>query len=278
MKVLILGASGQLGSELTQILSAHKLCTLSSKDFDFNNKEPFLFNENYDVVINAMAMTNTGLCEEEVELAYRLNAARVGEIAQQCQAHGSKFVHFSTDYVFDGNSYSAYSEESPVSPLSRYGLSKLAGEFEALMYCEKTFVFRVSSLYGINGNNFVKFILDKASKGEPIKVVEDQVMSPTHAKDVARVVKKFIEDDIENYGVYHCSNEGKCSWYEFAKEFLSYANIEAEIEAVSWKDFPAKLRRPIDSHMSVDKLKKYYPMPGWQSSLKEFIQIWEKNK
>lgn len=278
MKILIIGANGQLGSELVQILSSHDLTKYTLEEFDFSSEEPFVLDDSYDFVLNAMAMTNTGACEDEPEIAYKLNAIRVGEMAKQCQLKNTTFVHFSTDYVFDGNSYSAYTEESAVAPLSRYGVTKLAGEYEALMYCQKTFVFRIASLYGINGNNFVKTMLEKAKKGEPLKVVNDQVMSPTHAKDVARVVKSFLESDNTNYGVYHCSNEGKCSWYEFAKEFLSYAKIEVPVEAVSWKDFPAKLRRPIDSHMSVEKLKKYYPMPDWQSSLKEFIQIWERNK
>ena len=278
MKILILGSSGQLGHELHSIFSSHNPTCLTSNDFDFLSDKPFLIEEKFDVVLNAMAMTNTGACEDHVEDAYRLNASRVGEIAKQCQIHGSIFFHFSTDYVFDGNSYQPYDEKSSPNPINRYGASKLSGEFEAMMFCEKTFVFRVASLYGIGGNNFVKFMLEKAKIGEGLKIVNDQFMSPTHAKDVARAIKKFIDSENNNYGVYHCSNEGKCTWFEFAKEFLKYANIETTLEPVSWKDFPAKLRRPIDSHMSVDKLKKYYPMPDWKSSLKEFIQIWEKNK
>lgn len=282
MKVLLLGAKGQLGTEIANMLSDYEVDQMDRKDFDFESEEPFALSvdqsDNYDVVINSMAFTNTGLCEDQPLKAYYLNSVRVGEIAKQAQKMGATFFHISTDYVFDGNSYASYDEASQVGPLSIYGSSKLAGEYEAQMYCDKCFVLRVSSLYGIHGNNFVKFILEKAAKGESLQVVSDQTMSPTHALDVAKVIRNFIDQKNLDYGVYHSSNVGKCTWSEFAKEFLKLAGFSADFKEVSWKDFPAKLRRPIDSSMSVEKLKKYYDMPTWQESLKEFIQIWEENR
>lgn len=278
MKLLLLGANGQLGSEIAQQLSDFDVTKLTKKEFDFASEEPFSYSGEFDFVINAMAFTSTGLCEEQPLNAYYLNSVRVGELSKFSAKQNATFIHFSTDYVFDGNSYSPYDEKAKVAPLSIYGSSKLAGEYEALMYNKKTFVFRISSLYGIHGNNFVKFILEKAKAGESLKIVGDQYMTPTHTLDVAKMVLSMIQNKVSDYGVYHASNVGRCTWAEFAKTFLELADLSPHFQEVSWKDFPAKLRRPIDGSLNVEKLKKYYEMPSWQNSLQEFINIWKENQ
>lgn len=278
MKILIIGANGQLGKELCQQLHEFEVVEFTKADFDFACEDDFFIEDQYDYIINAMAFTNTGLCEEQPLQAYFLNSIRVGEIAKAANETGATLIHFSTDYVFDGNSYKPYEEIDRVRPMSIYGSSKLAGEYEALMYCPKTYVFRVSSLYGIHGNNFVKAILEKAQNNEKLKIVGDQTMSPTHTLDVAKMVKHFIQNKIEDYGIYHSSNNGKCTWAGFTETFLKYAGLPHQFEEVSWKSFPSKLRRPIDSSLNVEKLKKYYEMPPWQNSLKEFISIWKEDQ
>lgn len=278
MNILLFGASGQLGHDIQKELSEFEIDCFSSKEFDFASDKKIKLNKTYDLVINCMAMTNTGLCEDEEELALKLNSDRVGEIAEYCHKHDIPLFHFSTDYVFDGASQIAFTEESKTNPLSVYGKSKLAGEVEAFLKHDKVFVFRVSSLYGIGGNNFVKTILGKAREGNELTIVNDQFMSPTHSLDVARAVKTFIKTKNTDYGIYHASNTGVCSWFEFTKEILSVAGLDVPVKEVSYTDFPAKLERPVYSELDTTKIKKYFDMPKWQDSLLEFMSLMGETK
>ena len=278
MRNLLFGASGQLGQDIQKVFSDHQIDCFSSKEFDFSSDKKLEINETYDVIINAMAMTNTGLCEDEADRAYKLNATRVGEISKLAASIDALFFHFSTDYVFDGLEKKTYCEEDLPNPVSVYGASKLAGEYHAKMYNEKTFVFRVSSLFGVGGNNFIKTMLSKASEGGPLTVVNDQFMTPTHSLDVARAVKSFIDQDVKDYGVYHVSNSGVCSWYEFTQEIMKKAGKEVEIKPVSHTDFPAKLKRPEYSPMANDKVSKLLKMPDWQNALDEFLELLGEKK
>ncbi|TNF29449.1 MAG: dTDP-4-dehydrorhamnose reductase [Deltaproteobacteria bacterium] len=276
MKILLFGATGQLGQDIQKVFEGASITKFSSKEFDFSSTDKLVVNDQYDIIINAMAMTNTGLCEEQSSLAYKLNAERVGEISKLAAFMDAVLFHFSTDYVFDGLEKKKYTETDLPSPVSIYGASKLAGEFHAKMYHKKIFVFRVSSLFGVGGNNFVKVMLQKAKNGESLTVVDDQFMSPTHSLDVARVVKYFVDNKVEDYGVFHVSNQGVCSWFEFTKEILNIAGLNVELSPVSHTQFPAKLRRPEYSPLDISKISKYHQMPDWKVALGEFLGLLEK--
>jgi dTDP-4-dehydrorhamnose reductase len=278
MKILLFGASGQLGQDIQKVFSEATISCYSSKEFNFLSDEPLVVQGEYDLVINCMAMNDTGGCESKVAEAYKLNSQRVGEIAKLASEKKATFFHFSTDYVFDGIGRKKYSEEDLPNPVSVYGSSKLAGEYHAKMYNEKTFVFRVSSLFGVNGNNFVKSMLSKAAEDNRLTVVNDQFMSPTHSLDVAKAVKLFMDQDVKDYGVYHVSNSGVCSWFEFTQEIMEKAGKEVEIKPVSHTDFPAKLKRPEYSPMANDKVSKLFNMPKWEEALDEFLVLLGEKK
>jgi len=273
MKILLFGANGQLGHDIQKELYKHDFITFSTNDFDFLSETKFSFSGDVDIVVNCMAMTDTSLCEIETTFAYKLNSERVGEIAEFCSGKDIPLFHFSTDYVFDGREKRAYEESDLPNPLNVYGASKLAGEEKALEKHKKVFIFRVSSLYGINGKNFIMTILEKASEENELTLVNDQFMSPTHSLDVARVVKHFVDNKITDYGIYHASNNGVCSWAEFTKEILNLRGLNNSIKEISYKDFPTDVQRPEYGELSIKKLEKYYQMPTWQESLSEFMGL-----
>ncbi|MEJ9151437.1 dTDP-4-dehydrorhamnose reductase [Bacillus smithii] len=277
MKIVITGAKGQLGTDLVDLLSdkGHKVYGYGREELDITNFDQVhqvISNVKPDVVIHAAAYTKVDLAESEQDQAFLVNAYGTRNVAVASEAVGAKLVYVSTDYVFDGAANTPYNEFSPTNPMSVYGKSKLAGEQFVRDLHSKFFIVRTSWVYGKNGNNFVKTMLKLAQERDELKVVDDQVGSPTYTVDLARCILDLIQT--ENYGIYHVSNSGHCSWYEFAKAIFEEAGIEVKVNPCTTKDFPRPAPRPAYSvmeHMAL-RLNGFTEMPNWRDSLKRYLK------
>jgi len=285
-KILLLGANGQLGSDVQRCFhdSTHEVFPVFRKDMDVETPDKIIgFLEEYrdfDYLINCTSYHKTDECEDFSAKAFTVNAIAVAEMAKYCKKGGKTFIHISTDYVFSGLKGAAYTEEDVPSPLSVYGNSKLAGEHFIQAYHDQYFIFRVSSLFGEagasgKGGNFVETMLRMAREGKALKVVADQIMSPTHTFDIAKAIKTFIDLNINEYGVYHCSGDGECSWYDFAREIFKQTGIEADLSPITTGDFVTKAKRPVRSDLDNSKLNRYFQMPSWRQGLKDYLALKE---
>ena len=288
INILVTGANGQLGSELKSIYK--------NETFKFNKPVNYIFTDidtldisnsvilkkffqdhSFDYVINCAAYTNVDLAEKEKEKAYNVNATCVKNIVESIKDKNTKFIHISTDYVFDGNSHIPYTEDMQTNPQSVYGSSKLDGEKYALE-SENTIVIRTSWLYSSYGKNFAKSIHKLCKERESLNVVFDQVGTPTYAYDLAnsilQIIKQSITENIFSPGIYHFSNEGVCSWYDFAKIIANKANSKCNINPIESKDYPTTVTRPFYSVLNKNKIKSTYSIniPHWQDSLNEFFK------
>lgn len=283
-RIALLGAKGQLGSDIHRVLqenSQFEVVPITRDMLDVENTEtiiPFLEKlGRIDVLINCTAFHNTEQCEADPLKALRINSIAVLRMATYCKQNSSLFIHFSTDYVFDGSKQAPYTEEDPVSPLNAYGSSKAAGEEAIAAYLDTYFIFRVSSLFGEagasgKGGNFVETMIRLSKQGNPISVVQDVIMSPTHTQDVAETVRAFLEQEIQAYGVYHCSGEGACSWYDLTVQTFAICGITCETLPIMNSAYPAKVRRPLYSVLDNNKLNRIHPMRSWQSALEQYLQ------
>jgi len=277
MKVVVTGAKGQLGTDLVDLLSdkGHKVYGYGREELDITNFDQVhqvISNVTPDVVIHAAAYTKVDLAESEQDQAFLVNAYGTRNVAVASEAVGAKLVYVSTDYVFDGTATTPYNEFSPTNPMSVYGKSKLAGEQFVRDLHSKFFIVRTSWVYGKHGNNFVKTMLKLAQERDELKVVDDQVGSPTYTVDLAQCILDLIQT--EKYGVYHVSNSGHCSWYEFAKAIFEEAGIEVKVNPCTTKDFPRPAPRPAYSvmeHMTL-RLNGFTEMPNWRDSLKRYFE------
>ena len=212
------------------------------------------------------------LAESEPDQPFLVNAYGTRNVAVASEAVGVKLVYVSTDYVFDGTANTPYHEFSPTNPMSVYGKSKLAGEQFVRDLHSKFFIVRTSWVFGKHGNNFVKTMLKLAQERDELKVVDDQVGSPTYTVDLARCILDLIQT--EKYGIYHVSNSGHCSWYEFAKAIFEEAGVEVKVNPCTTKDFPRPAPRPAYSvldHMAL-RLNGFKEMPNWRDSLKGYLK------
>ena len=246
MKILICGCNGQLGKELISMLEGTNNIILKTDidNLDITNYESvdyYISKNKPDVVINAAAFTNVDLCEKEINLAYKVNSLGPKNLAICSEKVNAKFVQISTDYVFDGEDNNLYKEYSKTNPLNVYGHSKLLGEQFTQSFCYKHFIIRTSWLYG-DGNNFVKTMINLSKNQSEINVVNDQIGSPTSCKDLAICILNLI--NTEHYGIYHGSNNGQCSWYEFAKKIFEIKNIDIKVNPITSKDFKSEVKRP----------------------------------
>ncbi|MEI7028263.1 dTDP-4-dehydrorhamnose reductase [Paenibacillus sp. y28] len=284
-KILLLGANGQLGTDLNLIFSEVRdvqLINAYRSDIDMEFPEqvsPYLEKRgDFDVVINCTSYHKTDECEDFPLKAFSINSASVAELAKYCNKNNKVLFHISTDYVFSGKKDIPYSEIDREEPLSVYGNSKLAGEHFIQSYHDKYFIFRVSSLFGQagasgKGGNFVETMIKLAKEGKPLKVVSDQIMSPTHTLDIARALCDFIVKDVNQYGIYNCSGEGQCSWYDFAREIFLKTNMDVELSPVLSNEYKTKARRPKYSVLDNRKINQFYPMPLWQEALEEYLLL-----
>lgn len=274
MKILITGASGMLGYDLQETLKNHELILFNSKTLDITNKQ--IVNEKIgkiepDIVINAAAYTNVDACEKNYDDAYKVNALGPKNLAKVCKELDIPLVHISTDYVFNGEKNTPLKEEDEIGPKTAYGKTKLEGEIFIQETCNKYFIIRTAWLYGCNGNNFVKTMLELAKNNNEINVVNDKVGSPTYTFDLAIAISKIIETD--DYGIYHLTNSGSCSWYEFSKEIFKLSNINIKVNPVSTEEFPRPAPRPKYSVLSDEKWinKGFKPLRNYKEALKDYL-------
>jgi dTDP-4-dehydrorhamnose reductase len=249
-RVVVIGATGQLGSDLVRTFDRPgELIPLGSRDLDVLDAarvRSMLADLRPTVVVNATAYNFVDRAEEERRRAFALNGEAVGSLAAACHSLGAIFVHFSTDYVFDGRKRTPYVETDAPAPLGAYGESKLAGERLALERCERTVIFRVSGLFGIAGRsgkgNFVETMLRLAREGKPLRVVSDQVLGPSYTLDLARKVWAVLPK--ATHSLYHLTSGGQTSWYDFARRAFELAGVTANITPVTAAEFGARARRP----------------------------------
>src|SRR5579862_1095123 len=231
MKIALLGANGQLGHDLQPALRSHEVQALTRKELDvtdFSHTRELLLDTHPDAILNTTAYHRVDDCETQPELAYRVNALAVLNLVRIANDLDAVLVHVSTDYVFDGRAREPYTEDAVPSPLSVYANSKLSGEFLVRGLCKKYFLIRTCGLYGSagsqgKGGNFVETMIAKASRGESIRVVNDQVITPTYTFDLARQIARVIP--LADYGLYHMTNEGSCTWYEFASAIFELSGV-----------------------------------------------------
>ena len=286
--ILITGANGQLGHEMRNVLADNQRFNAVFTDVAGDNivtlditdeaaVEQMVSNHNIKVIVNCAAYTAVDAAEDNEPLAARLNADAVGILARVAKRHGARMVHISTDYVFDGQSCIPYSEEMPTCPQSAYGRTKLDGERQLLNALgDDAVILRTAWLYSPYGKNFVKTMLSLGKDKPALKVVFDQVGSPTCARDLARAIVTVLSAEQWHGGIYHFSNEGVISWYDFTKAIHLLAGITTcDVQPCHSDEFPAKAHRPAYSVLDKTKFKTTFgvTVPYWLDSLKETLKL-----
>jgi dTDP-4-dehydrorhamnose reductase len=285
MKTLVIGASGQLGTDVCKAFEDTDLCRAGTSGgdvrLDVTDAEAVhalvVGDFRPDVVVNTSAFHNVPLCEEEPEKAYAVNAIGARYLAMACQEAGARLIHISTDYVFGNGGTVAYTENDREAPLSSYGASKLAGEHLIAAECENHCIVRASGLYGAapckakGGQNFVRLMLDLARERGEVKVVTDERVSPTYTVALAKQLRLIAEKATP--GLYHASCNGECSWYEFAAAIFEETGTEVKLEKASQADFPSSVKRPDFSILENKRLKEQGldVMPQWRDALREYL-------
>ena len=276
MKVLITGVSGQLGFDAAKALTARGVPFLGvgSKELDVTDRDAVLrvFNTYHpDAVLHCAAYTKVDLAEDEPELCMRVNADGTQNVAEACRELGAKLVYLSTDYVFPGTGETPWETDDATGPLNVYGESKLAGEDAVRKLVEKHFIVRTSWVIGEHGNNFVKTMLRLAETHDCLRVVDDQIGSPTFTADLAPLLCDMLLT--EKYGVYHATNEGFCSWAELAEAVFRLTGKDIAVRHVSTEDYGAKAQRPKNSRLSKRSLDAggFARLPAWEDSLKRML-------
>ncbi|HEX2742546.1 MAG TPA: dTDP-4-dehydrorhamnose reductase [Rubrobacter sp.] len=271
MKVLLTGSNGQLGRELAGILPerGHGVVALDRKSLDVADPEAVervVEEHSPEVVINAAAYTNVDACEKETDLAYSVNALGPRNLAQVCGRSGCELVHVSTNYVFDGERDLPYEPFDPPNPISAYGRTKLAGEEYVKHLTNRWYVVRSAGVYG-QGHNFVRTMLRVAGERDSLKVKDDEYISPTYARDLATGIVRIIESG--HYGLYHLTNSGSCSWYEFTREIFRLAGVETEVVPIPGSDYPLPAARPANGILSSLGSPE---LRHWSEALVDFLE------
>lgn len=279
MKLMLIGAGGQLGTDLVRVLPKETTVPLTHAEIEITDSrsvELAFERHRPDVVINTAAFHRVDDCETRMELAFQVNAFAVRGLAQACRKFGAALVHFSTDYVFAGEKTEPYVETDRPGPLSVYAASKLAGEYLLAAALPRHFVIRSCGLYGPGGSrskggSFVDTMLRLAAAGKPVRVVSDQVVTPTYTADLARKVCQLIAT--EAYGLYHITNKGSCSWLEFACAIFELAGVKANLAPISSEAFGAPARRPAYSVLQNQRLKALGldDLPAWRDGLQRYL-------
>ena len=275
IKALVTGGNGQLAQSLKDVVNHQDELDVDFQDLpdlDITNKqqlESYFSNNELDYCINCAAYTAVDLAEEQSDLAYAVNADGPKYLAEVCQKHQVTLIHISTDFVFDGQKRIPYLETDAPNPLSVYGASKLQGERSIQETTEAYFIVRTSWLYSEYGKNFMKTMLSLSETLNEISVVSDQIGSPTYAGDLAEVLIQIVLSSSTNYGVYHYSNSGTISWYDFAVEIFKQFGKTIEVKPIKTKDYPTAAKRPKYSVLDTTKIKNnfYCTINDWQTSL-----------
>lgn len=277
--ILVTGANGQLGNEMRLLAEVNKEYTYFFTDvaeLDICDEQAvmnFVTAHQIDIIVNCAAYTAVDKAEDNQELCDKLNHVAPGYLAKAIQTRGGYLVQVSTDYVFDGTAHVPYTEEQPTCPDSVYGITKLAGEQEAMKYCANTMIIRTAWLYSTFGNNFVKTMLRLGREKDSLGVIFDQIGTPTYARDLAVAIFAAIHKGIIP-GIYHFSNEGVCSWYDFTQMIHHLADIKTcKLRPLHTEEYPTKAKRPHYSVLDKTKIKDIYgiEIPYWVDSLKECI-------
>lgn len=277
--ILVTGANGQLGNEMRLLAEVNKEYTYFFTDvaeLDICDEQAvmnFVTAHQIDIIVNCAAYTAVDKAEDNQELCDKLNHVAPGYLAKAIQTRGGYLVQVSTDYVFDGTAHVPYTEEQPTCPDSIYGTTKLAGEQEAMKYCANTMIIRTAWLYSTFGNNFVKTMLRLGREKDSLGVIFDQIGTPTYARDLAVAIFAAIHKGIIP-GIYHFSNEGVCSWYDFTQMIHHLADIKTcKLRPLHTEEYPTKAKRPHYSVLDKTKIKDIYgiEIPYWVDSLKECI-------
>ena len=280
MKLLVTGANGQLGLSLKRILDDDKEIEAVFTDVadlditDYEAVDAFMTSGKFDVVVNCAAYTAVDRAESDDLLAARINTEAVGNIARAASRLGARVVHISTDYVFSGENSRPYVENDVPDPRSIYGRTKLEGEGILTSICPDAVIIRTAWLYSEFGNNFAKTMLRIAAEGKPIRVVADQVGTPTYAGDLAEAIHSILHAPQWLPGIYHFTDEGVASWYDFAMAIFRLAGVDADVAPVTTREYPTPARRPQYSVLSKVKIKKTFNfrIPYWQNSLAKCLK------
>ena len=282
MKILLIGANGQLGTDLAKVCrsAGDDLIPMTHAQIDVCSDErvdEVLAEHKPEVVISTAAYHKVDECEKQQTKSFDVNAAAPMKLSLACNKIRATLVHFSTDYVFGGYEHSKpFVETDRPAPVNVYGTSKLAGEYLVSTYADRYFVLRVCGLYGTagssgKGGNFVETMLKKAAAGDAIKVVADQVLTPTYTADLANAVRALI--DTKQYGLYHVTSEGECSWYDFTRHIFKSAGVDANLSPVKTSDFFTPVRRPAYSVLSKSKFKSLgLSIPAWEDALPRYLK------
>ena len=273
MKVLVTGVGGQLGYDVIKELGKRKIeCIGADKaEFDiteFNASRKFITDYMPDAVIHCSAYTAVDKAEDELDLCHLVNAIGTENIAKICKEIDAKMIYISTDYVFDGTKEGVYEVDDIPNPINVYGNTKLAGEKAVQEILDKYFIVRISWVFGINGNNFVKTMLRLGKERSELNVVADQIGSPTYTEDLASLLVDMVQTD--KYGIYHATNEEECSWAEFAEEIFKVAGMDVKVNYITTTEYPTKAKRPMNSRMSKASLGNN-KLPKWKNALYRFL-------
>lgn len=274
MKVLVTGANGQLGHDVIKELEEKGIQYLSANrdTLDITNEgavKRVIKEYSPDAVIHCAAYTAVDKAEDERELCYAVNVLGTRYIAEACKAIDAKIIYISTDYVFGGEGEKPFDITDIPNPINYYGQTKYEGELEVQNIVNKHFIVRISWVFGSNGNNFVKTMLRLGKERDEISVVADQVGSPTYTYDLAKLLIKMLATD--KYGIYHATNEGYCSWYEFACEIFKQAGMEVKVYPIKTEDYPTRARRPKNSRLYKASFTR---LESWENALRHYINTW----
>lgn len=276
MKVLVTGVKGQLGYDVVNELTKRGIeaVGVDIQDMDITDAasvEKVIGEVAPDAVIHCAAYTAVDAAEDNVELCRRVNADGTQNIANVCKKLDCKMIYISTDYVFDGEGTRAWEPDDERHPLNVYGQTKYEGELAVQNTLEKYFIVRISWVFGVNGKNFIKTMLNLGKTHDHLTVVNDQFGSPTYTYDLARLLVDMVLTD--KYGIYHATNEGICNWYEFACEIFRKAGMNVDVAPVPAPEYPTKAKRPENSRMSKEKLTEngFERLPSWQDALERYL-------
>lgn len=279
MKVLVTGCNGQLGNSLHREFDTDRDIDAVYTDYDtldITNRvavDKYLADNRFDVVINCAAYTAVDRAETDDLKASALNTGAVGNLGEAAARYGTKIIHISTDYVFSGEGFRPYAENDEPYPQSIYGRTKLEGEGLLSSFCQDAIIIRTAWLYSEYGNNFVKTMLRLAQERPELSVVCDQIGSPTYAGDLAKAIHRILRHDKWVAGIFHYTDEGAASWYDFAMSIFEIAGIKIKVRAIPTKDYPTPAKRPLYSVLSKQKIKKTFNLdiPWWRDSLRECL-------
>lgn len=277
MRILVTGVKGQLGYDVMNELAkrGHTGIGVDVEEMDITDAakvEQVIKASDVEAVIHCAAYTAVDAAEDNVEICHKINAEGTENIAKVCKELDLKMIYISTDYVFNGEGTRSWEPDDEREPLNVYGQAKYEGELAVEKYLEKYYIVRIAWVFGVNGKNFIKTMLNLSETHDELSVVNDQIGSPTYTYDLAKLLVDMVETD--KYGRYHATNEGLCTWYEFATEIFRQAGKEITVHPVTSEQFPSKAKRPHNSRMSKDKLEAngFDRLPTWQDALNRYLK------